>query len=233
MRGIRFPILLLIASNQKFFTFACLRGTHISQDPSEEQKISLINKFLKKHHPDGLKLGDEKDSAEVVTHSSESTPPYWTIYFGNLAPSFLKHLAPSFQEDLNLSPRYSERSSAGLNEAPEIDYDSASSVEDVYAQYGLTYAYDTKLKNVPSFSTYDYQSYYSDDAENNLIYSPDDDYMQVLPRNMETKPPYGSSKFEIGNLLAAITRIKFPVILSFASKDSEAAYNDENLEYGP
>jgi hypothetical protein len=221
MRGLTLSLLLLSAFHKACVTSACLRGSNSFLDDHEEHSFSPINKFLEKYFPGRSKSSVEKASKEAATDSNELSRGYGTIYFGNLAPLFEKDMTPSDQSDVDLSPSIEDISAGPAETIPEIDYDDPSSVENVYAQYGIGASYDT----------YDYQSYYADDdVENGMSYSPYDDYMKAekaTPLQMATVD--GSSRSKVENLLAVIANLKFPMLFSISTSDREAIYIDGGI----
>lgn len=199
-------------------TSACLRGSNSL--PKNHDSSSPINKFLEKHFPSRSKF--TADEAPTDNHySKESTAGYWTIYFGNPVLSSEKDIAPSDQEEYDLSPSIKNISVPPTETTTEPDYKYQSSVESVYAQYGIASSYDT----------YDYQSYYSnDDVEKGLFYSPDGNYIKAnneLPLNVANEDE--RAKFEIGNLFAIIASMQFPMIFSISTTDREAIYIDGGI----
>jgi hypothetical protein len=221
MKVLALSLLLVSTIHKTQVTSACLRGSNSFSNNHEEHSLSPINKFLEKHFPGRLKASAENGSTEENDNSIVPSAGYWTIHFGNLAPSFQKDMTASDQKDVDLSPATENISAPSTESASEIDFNDLSSAESVYAQYGIASSYDT----------YDYQSYYSDDdVENGLFYIPDDDYMKkkmFVPLNKATVED--SYRSDIGNLFAIIANLQFPMILSISTTDREAIYIDGGI----
>lgn len=214
MRALTLTYLLLPS-----FTTACLRGSNSL--PKNHDSFSPINKFLEKHFPSRSKASTDEAPTDANSYSSEPSAGYWTIYFGNPVPSSEKDIAPSDQEDYDLSPSIKIISVPPTETTTEADYNDPSSVESVYAQYGIASSYDT----------YDYQSYYSnDDVEKGLFYSPDGNYIKAnneLPLSVANEDE--RARFEIGNLFAVIASMQFPMVFSISTTDREAIYIDGGI----